>query len=197
MKNKPLKPTHTIVLSTAILLTLFSIIGSVAVAGLIPLVNDVDILSKREISPPSKKSSPDKNEPHDVSSNKDEFKKIEFNGQSFKSLVKPKHLSCFNCGVVTAIESIHEDTDNLASLSDEDGLLHYLEAHRENARIIALDENNDNHIEQLRHSEDQHITYLIKVLMQDGTQHVITQNTPPKHEIGDKVRLITGKVIIT
>lgn len=195
MKNKPLKPTHTIVLSIAILLTVFSIIGSVATAGLLPRVSDINSLVKKDNFQSAQESNPPKNEQHDATTNQDEFKKIEFNEQSFQSAVKPKLWSCFNCGVVTAIESISEDTEDLLSMSNEDGLLNYLEAHRENARIIALDDGKENHTNPLHQSEGQDITYLIKVRMQDGTQHVITQNTPPEHEVGDKVRLTVGKVV--
>lgn len=193
MKNKPLKPTHTMVLSIAIILTVFSIIGSVATAGLIPLVDDIDSLVNKENAQSNQENNATKNDPHNANTHQGDFKKIEFSGEPFQSAVKPKLWSCFNCGVVTAIESISEDAEDLASMANEDGLLNYLEAHRENARIIVLDDT-ENNTDRLHQSENQHISYLIKVRMQDGTQHVIKQDTPPEHAVGDKVRLTVGKV---
>jgi len=195
MKNKPVKKTHTLVLSVAILLTTFSIIGSVAMADLFPLVNDIDSIVENKGVQSSLENNPSRNEQNDAITHPNEFKKIEFNAHSFQSAVKPNLWSCFNCGVITAIESIPEDTEDLVTMSNEDGLLNYLEAHRENARIIALDETKVNPDSSLRQSADQYITYLIKVRMQDGTQHVIKQDTPPEHEVGDKIRLNVGKVI--
>lgn len=195
MKNKPLKPTHTAVLSIAIILTVFSIIGSVAAAGLITREKAVDSLVKDESTRSAQENTLERNEQRDTTTHPKEFKKIEFSGQTFQSVVKPKLWSCYNCGVVTAIDSINEDTEDSTYISNEDGLLNYLEAHRENARIIALDNIKEKHTNRLPQSQAQDITYLIKVRMQDGTQHVITQDTPPEHEVGDKVRLTVGKVI--
>lgn len=194
MKNKPSKPTHTMVLSIAIVLTVFSIIGSVAAAGLIPLADNIDSLVNKENTQSDQVNNAPKNDQQTTTTHQADFKKIEFRDQPFQSAIKPKLWSCFNCGVVTAIESMSEDTEDLAAIANEDGLLNYLEAHRENARIIALDDT-ENNTDRPDQSENQHMTYLIKVRMQDGTQHVIKQDTPPEHEVGDKVRLTIGKVI--
>src|SRR5690606_38433173 len=111
--------------------------------------------------------------------------KVECSQDTFKSAVKPKLWNCYNCGVVVAIESIDMHSIEMASTDDQD-LINYLEAHRENARIIALDDSKKYQSNSLHQSQDQDdVTYLIKVRMQDGTQHVITQDEPPQHEVGD------------
>jgi hypothetical protein len=195
MKNKPLKPTHTIVLSIAVLMTVFSIVGSVAAAGLIPLVSDIDRAANEKEAQPNRDNNSPKAEDRqgDTSAQTSEFKKIEFKNHGFQSVVRPKLGNCFNCGVVTAIESTSANTRDWA-MSTEEGLLNYLEAHRENARIIALDDAGENHVSEFEQLKDQAITYLIKVRMQDGSQRVIEQDTLPEHQVGDKVRLTVGKV---
>ncbi len=190
MKNKRIKPTHTMVLVAAILLTVFSIVGSVTAAGLLPLTENEN--SEAANTATEKIEVPRKQHSNALAINSN-VKKVEFSQDAFKSVVKPKLWSCYNCGVVVAIESINMHSDEVAFTEDYD-LLNYLEAHRENARIIALDDSKKNQSNTMLETQSD-ATYLIKVRMQDGTQHVITQNEPPQHEVGDKVRLTVGKMI--
>ncbi|MDZ4097462.1 MAG: hypothetical protein U1E13_02055 [Methylophilaceae bacterium] len=190
MKNKRIKPTHTMVLVAAILLTVFSIVGSVTAAGLLPLTGNE--ISEAANTANKKVEVPRGQHSKALPINRN-VKKVEFSQDAFKSVVKPKLWSCYNCGVVVAIESINMRSDEMVS-TDNQELLSYLEAHRQNARIIALDDLKENQSNTMHQSHGD-ITYLIKVRMQDGTQHVITQDEPPQHEVGDKVRLTVGKMI--
>ena len=190
MKNKRIKTTHTMVLVAAILLTVFSIVGSVTAAGLLPLTENEN--SEAANTATEKIVVPRKQHSNALAINSN-VKKVEFSQDAFKSVVKPKLWSCYNCGVVVAIESINMHSDEVVFTEDYD-LLNYLEAHRENARIIALDDSKKNQSNTMLETQSD-VTYLIKVRMQDGTQHVITQNEPPQHEVGDKVRLTVGKMI--
>lgn len=184
------------VLIAAILLTVFSIVGSVTAAGLLPL-------GENKISENKNSETATNRVNEKVEASKEQHsnalpinayvKKVEFAQDNFNSAVKPKIWNCYNCGVIVAIESINMHSDEMVS-ADEQGLLSYLEAHREHARIIALEDNNKHQPSTMFESHSD-ITYLIKVRMQDGTQHVITQDEPPQHEVGDKVRLTVGKMI--
>lgn len=210
MKNKPLKPKHTTVLTIAILLTVFSIIGSVAAASLIPLTDDAKPMGKDAQMPASQhRDNQVTNKQRDTFMHQSNIKQVAHPREEFKSAIKPKLWDCYNCGVVVAIESVPSD-----AVEVESELLSYLEAHRENARILPLaDEqaiesapnsevgpdsamySRDIYGEEIYTSDNDAVTYLIKVRMQDGTQHVITQNSLPEHEVGDHVRLTVGKMI--
>lgn len=193
MKNKRIKPTHTMVLIAAILLTAFSIVGSVTAAGLLPLTEN-EAAGSQGTTDNQKVKLPSGQHSNALPIN-GYVEKVEFSQDTFKSAVKPKLWNCYNCGVVVAIESIDMHSIEMAFTDDQD-LINYLEAHRENARIIALDDSKKHQSNTPHPSQDQDdVTYLIKVRMQDGTQHVITQDEPPQHEVGDKVRLTVGKMI--
>jgi hypothetical protein len=189
------------VLTAAGMLTVFSIIGSVAAANLIPLRDSGNASGNKHERQENAVSNKMKN--NDTSAKKESLKKAEFTHDQFNSVVKPKLSSCFNCGVITAIET--KDNNLLAlDLNDgKEGLLsqyieNYLDAHRENARIIVLGKELADGYSTSGMDEKftaKSTTYLIKVRMQDGSQHTITQDTQPEHNVGDTIRLINERTV--
>ncbi len=201
MKNKLLRTRHPMVLTAAGMLTVFSIIGSVAAANLIPLKDSGNASGNKHERQENAESNKIKN--NDTSAKKESLKKAEFTHDQFNSVVKPKLSSCFNCGVIIAIETENNSpialdlTDGQESSLLSQNIENYLDAHRENARIIALG-NIDNGYSASNKGEKftaKSTTYLIKVRMQDGSQHTITQDTQPEHNVGDTIRLINERTV--
>lgn len=130
----------------------------------------------------------------------------------FESVVQPALSSCFNCGEVIAIETI-------GSISADDLQLELLlhEAYNGHAASLigskvekAYTTDKDtlhgkpytpqDNLFVPPSGEQPHtsnVTYLIKVRMQNGTQHTITQDTPPEQAVGDKIRISSGTLTAT
>lgn len=218
MKNIRLRKTHPLVLAVAVILTVFSIVGSVALADLPPLTY---FLAKQSGNSPSSKSHSGKNSTQskqesvvpDKSRKNTSFldnavmAKVDYannkklNSKAFNSVVKPKLTSCFNCGVIVAIETVNNDSDRSTATADNESLFeyqldNYLDAHRKNARLITLTEGGKHlNAANTGEVESNSTTYVIKVRMQNGSQHVVMRNTAPTQRVGAKIRLITERTI--
>ncbi len=213
MKIIKLKTSHPIVLYVAIALTALSIIGSIAIARLVP-ASGTQITASEE-------SSQQKDEPG-VSSDRSAddsayfsnrlFAKVEYAQKPFNSAVKPKLSNCFNCGVVVGIETIPGKVTETADPElkphsgdmSEQHLDSYLNAHRMNARLIVMDESstkaNIKASSDLSLSQDASVytnvaAYIVKVRMRNGHHLTVTLNTPPQQKIGDRVRIINERTI--
>lgn len=202
MKNKLLRTRHPMVLTAAGMLTVFSIIGSVAAANLIPLKDSGNASGNKHERQENAESNKMKN--NDSSAKKESLKKAEFMHDQFNSVVKPKLSNCFNCGVIIAIETENNSpialdlTDSQESSLLSQNIENYLDAHRENARIIVLGKELADGYSTSGMDEKftaKSTTYLIKVRMQDGSQHTITQDTQPEHNVGDTIRLINERTV--
>lgn len=217
MKNIRLRKTHPLVLAVAVILTVFSIVGSVALADLPPLAY---FLAKQPGNSPSSSSHSSKNSTQSQQESvvpdksrkntsfldnavmaKVDYANKKFNSKTFNSVVKPKLTSCFNCGVIVAIETVNNDSGRSTATADNESLFehqldNYLDAHRKNARLITLTEDRKHlNAANTGEVESNSTTYVIKVRMQNGSQHVVMQNTAPTQSVGAKVRLITERSI--
>jgi hypothetical protein len=194
MKKFKLRRYHAIVLYLAILLTTISIIGSFAIAGMLPF----SFAHASSMSDESVKASHEYDAIPDRGVQK---------ANGFSSVVKPRLTDCFNCGVVvdtrvvdtapenviSAIGSTHTEPNNLA-----DQLVNrYLDAHQKNARLLTtnfdLSINDRNH--DAMTSEQKAPIHIIDVRMRNGRHLEIKRIGSPQHRIGDKVRVINDSTI--
>ncbi|PKO26151.1 MAG: hypothetical protein CVU35_00815 [Betaproteobacteria bacterium HGW-Betaproteobacteria-8] len=197
-------------LIAAVILTVFSIIGSVAFADLPPLTDFFTNSSNASQSGGNRMQSqqesttPEKSRENSSFLDRTLMASVDYaneqhSKEKFNSVVKPRLTSCFNCGVIVAIETVNGDSAQSTTVAD-DALLfeyqldNYLDAHSKNARLIVLDEDGK-HLNTDDEDESNSMTYVIKVRMQNGSQHVVTQDTAPAQNVGDKVRLITERTI--
>lgn len=205
MKNVRLRKTHPLVLIAAVILTVFSIIGSVALADMVPLTaflanqsNESKMQSQQESQQES--VAPEKFRKDFSFLDKTAMARVDCKFGKFNSVVKSKLSDCFNCGVIVAIETVSNDSGGSTTVADnvslfEHQLDNYLDAHRKNARLIVLGEDGKYFNDDGDELESNSTTYVIKVRMQNGSQYALTQNTAPAHNVGDKIRLITEKTI--
>lgn len=210
MKNSRLKKTHPLVLIAAVILTVFSIIGSVALADLPPLTDffanpsnarqsDGNRMQSQQEATVPEKSGGNSSFLDGTLMARADYANEQYTKEKFNSVVKPILTSCFNCGVIVAIETVNKDSAQSTTVADDELLFeyqldNYLDAHRKNARLIVLDEDGK-HLNTDGEVESTLMTYVIKVRMQNGSQHVVTQDTAPAQNVGDKVRLITERTI--
>ncbi len=215
MKILKLKTSHPIVLFAAIALTALSIVGSIAIADLIPASATQTTASDEDRQQQEPTVSSDRSADDSAYVDNTWIAKVDYAQKSFNSAVKPKLTECFNCGVVVGIESIPGDNAKTTAITDttnsalkpqsgdlsEQQLDNYLDAHRKNARLIVLDESNSKaHGTSLsrRHGDSVYANetaYVVKVRMQNGHHLTVTLNTAPQQKIGDRVRIINERTI--
>lgn len=218
MRNSKLKTSHPVVLFAAIALTVLSIVGSIAIADLIPAAvtqttaSDTSNDQDRQQQPNIRSGGTTDDSAYVGNS---WIAKVDFAQKSFSSAVKPKLTECFNCGVVVGIKTIPSDNAKTTAITDttdsalkphsgdlsEQQLDNYLDAHRKNARLIVLDESNSEaHNTGLRRRQSEDVyanetAYVVMVRMQNGHHLTVTLNTAPQQKIGDKVRIINERTI--
>ena len=209
MKILKLKTSHPIVLFAAIALTALSIVGSIAIADLIPASATQTTASDEDRQQQEPTVSSDRSADDNAYVGDTWIAKVDYAQKPFNSAVKPKLTECFNCGVVVGIETVPA---NIAETKDsalnapsgdlsEQHLDNYLDAHRKNARLMVLDESNSETPgagQSRRLSESVYANetaYIVKVRMRNGHHLNVTLNTAPQHKIGDKVRIINERTI--
>jgi|GEM_PF-2095560 len=218
MKNLKLKTSHPIVLSAAIVLTVLSIVGSIAIADLVPASDAPIKASDEKVHKSNPPVSSDRSTDDNAYVSTTRIAKVDYEQNTVSSVVKPKLTDCFNCGVVVAIETIPgklsaRDTADTALKPHAGDLFNnhldnYLDAHRKNARLIVLDkskaesstEANTKASTDLSRNHDgnahaKEAAYIIKVRMQNGRHLTVNLNAPPQQKIGDKVRIINERTI--
>lgn len=195
-KNRT-KMGHPIVLIGAVIMTLASIAGSVALADFVPLdeMKDLNQMVKSALSDDNREAS---KQPSEQISNENETNHSrDFKNIDFKSLISPKLSNCFNCAEIIAIESIPVTAytlDNTLENTTMSQFRDYLDAHRDMTRMVSPAERKrvlaTN--EMLKEYKN---TYLIRVRMQNGSEHTLTQDSPPQQVIGDIIKLRIDKTI--
>lgn len=210
MKNLKLKTSHPIVLSAAIVLTVLSIVGSIAIADLVPASDAQTKASDEKIHKSDPPVSSDRSTDDNAYVSTTRIAKVDYEQNTVSSVVKPKLTDCFNCGVVVGIETIPgklsaRDTADTALKPHAGDLFNnhldnYLDAHRKNARLIVLDESKAESSTSLSRNHDDSAyvnkaAYIIKVRMQNDRHLTVNLNTLPQQKIGDKVRIINERTI--
>lgn len=137
------------VLVTATTMTVFSLIGSAAITGLIPVKHTYrPDLAQQLITDPSAAMV--------ISSTLN--KRME----NLRNDDRQTTPACWDCGIVIAIHSFENNM---------------------NSRYNRAEENTAG------------ATYLIKVKMDSGRFHIVTQHSTPRCAVGDNVRLRSGRLI--
>src|SRR5450830_878092 len=183
MSNSPRvhssRKTHPIVLVAATALTIFSLLGSAAITGLIPtvpypkqgLLQDMD-----DSKPNSQAKNGDQKAPADntgakitSTNNNQRLKGIDetkISDTKVKQARSDKKLSA-DCGLIISIKSVKQVRSNIA----------------ENLMGGEKDKVNSR------------TAYLIKVQMENGGYRLFTQYSKPQHVIGDIVKLNNNELV--
>ena len=149
MMGSNIKKTHPMVLVAATAMTVFSLIGSAAITGLIPVKHTYrPDLAQQLITDP--------NAAMVISSTLNQrMDNLRNDGQQAT-------LACRDCGIVVAIHSFENNM---------------------NSRYHKAEEN------------IAEATYLIKVKMDNGRFHIVTQHSTPRCAVGDNVKLRSGRLV--
>ena len=150
MMGSNIKKTHPMVLIAATAMTVFSLIGSAVITGLIPVKHTYrPDLAQQLITDP--------NAAMVISSTLNQKMDNLRNGDQQQATS-----ACRDCGIVVAIHSFENSVNSRYNKAEE------------------------NMVEA---------TYLIKVKMDNGRFHIVTQHSTPRCAVGDNVRLRSGRLV--
>ncbi|HEY0268515.1 MAG TPA: hypothetical protein VGC12_04695 [Methyloradius sp.] len=171
--SNPSKKTHPMVLVAATALTIFSLLGSAAITGLIPTTP----YAKQGLlqdAPDEKPTSHATNFENKTPRNKPENQGHSSNDQALMNVDNEKlnqalaeNRLCHDCGIIISIKSIDQVTSDLAG----------------------------NFINGAKDKVNAKTAYLIKVRMENGGYRLVTQYSEPQHGIGDIVKLDSNELV--
>lgn len=206
MLTKTRRKTHPMVLTAAGAVTFFSIIGSAAVAGLIPTADSAPVVTMT--APASAAASPSK--PDDkpfqsvvTGSNTARSPQHRDARAEKTSSVTVKASVCKVCGVIESITTVEHEGDGSGLGAVAGGVVGGVAGNQVGKgkgntimTIIGLGGGAyaGHEIEKRLKST---IAYVVKVRMDDGSYRNVTQPNQPEHAVGDHVRVVSGSITST
>jgi len=197
MPTNTLRKTHPMVLIAAIALTIFSVLGSAVITGLIPSAHS----EKTEMALPSATNG---GKSSTAASANEQIKNVHRN-DSFMSPVEPsasgKVPLCANCGVIVSIHSVEHEGEGsglgMIAGGVAGGLLgNQIGRGNGNTLMTVLGAGGGAYA---GHTIEKNVktktVYIIKVHMADGSYRTVTQYTRPSHAVGDHVKVNSGQLI--
>lgn len=201
MSMTAIRKTHPMVLIAAAALTIFSLLGSAAITGLIPSAHSEkpDVVQRLTdgtgTAIANSSQTPDK-APDKAPVNPE------------KEIVKPDHapsaakkIACLNCGKIVSIRTVEQkgEASGLGAVAGgvAGGVIgNQLGKGNGNTLMTVLGVGGGAYAgHTIEQKIKTHTAYLIKVRMQNGSYRMITQYSQPQHAVGDEVRLQNSQLI--
>lgn len=192
-----LRKTHPMVLIAAIALTIFSVLGSAAITGLIPSAHS-------EKTDMAQLSVANGSESSTAASANEQIKNAHRN-DSFKSRVEPsasgKAAACSNCGVIISIRAVEHEGEGsglgMIAGGVAGGLLgNQVGSGNGNTLMTVLGAGGGAYAgHTIEKKVKTKTAYVIKVHMTDGSYRTVTQYTRPGHVVGDHVKVNSSQLI--
>lgn len=208
------RKTHPMVLTAAVAVTIFSILGSAAITGLIPSAHshqeaattatetNGDASSKQDQQGLSTKSAaPDHGMVKNASASPVDTERPPL--KSHTSAVADKTPSCKSCGTIESIRTIESEGDGTGLGAVAGGVAggvlgNQIGKGKGNTLMTILGIGGGAYA---GHTIEKNIksttSYLVKVRMQDGSYRSVTQHSEPEFAVGDHVRVANGSITST
>ncbi|HEY8117652.1 MAG TPA: glycine zipper 2TM domain-containing protein [Methylophilaceae bacterium] len=200
--NNILRKTHPMVLVAAVALTIFSLLGSAAITGLIPSAysQKQDAVQSLSDSPTDAKSN------DDMSRNSGQFKSKPAKTNSMpangKANSEPAGVAaCANCGTIVSIHAVESEGDATGLGAVAGGVAggvvgNQIGKGKGNVLMTVLGIGGGAYAgHTIEKKMKSHTAYLIKVHMNDGSYRTVTQYSEPQHAVGDQVKLNSGQLV--
>lgn len=200
MRGTPLRKTHPMVLIAAVALTIFSLLGSAAITGLIPTGN-----ADNGSSPAKLTEVPDTTPSHATGIDRFHTKARPADGNTqpkqTAALDQSRQGSCTNCGRILAIRTVEEqgEASGLGAVAGgvAGGVLgNQIGKGRGNTLMTVLGVGGGAYAgHEIEKNMKTRVAYVIEVEMHDGTVRKVTQYHPPEFSVGDRVQLKSGQLV--
>jgi outer membrane lipoprotein SlyB len=213
MSTMPNRKTHPMVLTAAIAVTIFSILGSAAITGLIPSAHS----GRAEFSPSLAEPSSDAGKPFGYEekpfkssiSGKSPDKPARAVPDNEKPSIKPnspgndKTSSCKACGVIESIRTVDQEGDGTGLGAVAGGVAggvlgNQVGKGKGNTLMTILGIGGGAYAgHTIEKNMKSSTAYIVKVRMDDGTYRTVTQHSQPEYAVGDHVRVASGHITST
>jgi len=202
--NNVLHKTHPMVLISAVALTIFSLLGSAAITGLIPSAYSEkrDEVQNLTNSPPGTamvKDQANSGQPQPAEGgNVPRNSKPDSGKRSSRDSAKA--VACTNCGTIVSIHTVeHEgEASGLGAVAGgvAGGVVgNQIGKGKGNVLMTVLGVGGGAYAgNTIEKKVKTRTAYLIKVHMNNGVYRTITQYSAPQYEVGDEVRLNSGQL---
>jgi outer membrane lipoprotein SlyB len=200
LRDAPLRKTHPMVLIAAVALTIFSLLGSAAITGLIPTGN-----AENESSPAKVSEAPEASPSHATGIDRFHTKARPADDnaqpQQTASLDQSRRGTCTNCGRILSIRTIEEqgEASGLGAVAGgvAGGVLgNQIGKGRGNTLMTVLGVGGGAYAgHEIEKNMKTRVAYVIEVEMHDGTVRKVTQYSPPEFSVGDRVQLKSGQLV--
>lgn len=199
MPANTLRKTHPMVLIAAIALTIFSVLGSAAITGLIPNAHS----EKTGMEQPSAANGI---EPSTAASVNEQIRNVHRNN-SFKSQFGPsasnsnKAAACSSCGVIVSISAVEQQGEGsglgMIAGGIAGGLLgNQVGRGNGNTLMTVLGAGGGAYAgHTIEKKVKTKTVYVIKVHMADGSYRTVTQYNRHGYAVGDHVKVNSGQLI--
>ena len=193
--NHQLRKTHPMVLVAAVALTIFSLLGSAAITGLLPTVHSEDAtpeaMAQAGSAAPSQATGIDqfysKPRPADAAP------------QSGVAMAQPQ--VCADCGRIVSIRAVQQEGEASGLGAVAGGVAggvigNQIGKGRGNTLMTVLGVGGGalaGH--EIEKNMKTRTAYVIRIKMQDGTIRKVTQYNEPQFAVGDHVRLERGQLV--
>ncbi len=186
MAMQQIRKTHPMVLIAAVALTIFSILGSAAITGLISPANSARMERIDLIEDGNSKIIPEKPGANQTF------------GSNSQSTSKAE--SCSHCGKIVSIQPFEQEGDGSGLGAVAGGVAggvigNQIGKGRGNTLMTVLGVGGGAYAgHTIEKKMNTTTAYLIKIRMADGSYRSVTQYTEPKYSVGDKVKLVSGQL---
>ena len=192
--------THPMLLIVAIALTIFSVLGSAAITGLIPSAySEKAAMEQPSVSNASNFSAA-------ASTSNKPIRNIQRNDVNGNRIEPPgsdsgKAAACSGCGVIISIRTVEREGDGsglgIIAGGVAGGLLgNQLGRGNGNTLMTVLGAGGGAYAGHTIEKQMKTKTaYVIRVHMADGTYRTVTQSTRPGHAVGDHVKINSGLLV--
>lgn len=188
-KGVVMQKTHPMFLVAAAALTIFSLLGSAAITGLLPDLHPAHKSGNEKvlISPPGVNAG-------GVIMEKHPGQKIPPETDAYRSRVQPRQTSndtpCSTCGTIISIQAVTLENNTDSHSPGES-------THRGKSLLAAMGLINSDRQDTFESETKTMTAYVIRVRLHNGSYRTVTQYLQPEYMVGDQVRLESGALAIS
>lgn len=203
MNKRSSNKTHPAIITAAAAVTVFSVLGSAAVAGLIPGAQSADHAAAQ--SAPAASSSPDGNKQFQSVVTAQAETTATGRVTRNRPTEKPgkstaKASTCKVCGTIESIHTVEHDGEASGLGAVAGGVVggvagNQMGKGKGNTLLTIIGLGGGAYAgHEIEKKMKSSTSYIVKVRMEDGTYRKVTQSNPPEYAVGDHVRVVSGSI---
>lgn len=196
--NQQLRKTHPMVLVAAVALTIFSLLGSAAITGLLPTAHSDNAAPTESIG---QADAAESGHATGVDQFYSKARPANGNAQPSVAMNAPPAAVCADCGRIVSIRAIEQEGEASGLGAVAGGVAggvigNQIGKGRGNTLMTVLGVGGGAYAgHEIEKNMKAKTAYVIRIEMQDGSIRKVTQYNEPQFAVGDRVRLNRGQLV--